>query len=87
MSSAWSFKIERLAPARLRYTDAMIAPTLQPFDRSAGVDIKAFGRLTSRRSRLHRFDNSFMQVTGQRFGIVLAPTGESMPLDSLSQTA
>jgi hypothetical protein len=52
-------------PARLRYTHAMIAPTLQPFDRSAGADLKAFGRLTSRRSRLHRFDNSFTQVTGQ----------------------
>src|SRR5512133_70938 len=45
----------------------MIAPTLQPFDRSAGTDFKAFGRLTSRRSRLHRFDNSLTQVTGQRF--------------------
>src|SRR5262245_47761419 len=54
-------------PARLRYTHAMIAPTLQPFDRSAGTDFKAFGRLTSRRSRLHRFDNSLTQVTGQRF--------------------
>src|ERR1700745_958156 len=54
-------------PARLRYTHAMIAPTLQPFDRSAGTDLKAFGRLTSRRSRLHRFDNSLTQVTGQRF--------------------
>src|SRR5438128_5677219 len=54
-------------PARLRYTHAMIAPTLQPFDRSAGTDLKAFGRLTSRRSHLHRFDNSLTQVTGQRF--------------------
>ena len=52
-------------PALLRYTHAIIAPTLQPFDRSAGADLKAFGRLTSRRSRLHRFDNSFTQVTGQ----------------------
>jgi hypothetical protein len=54
-------------PARLRYTHAMIAPTLQPFDRSAGTDFKAFGRLTSRRSHLDRFDNSLTQVTGQRF--------------------
>ena len=54
-------------PARLRYPHAMIAPTLQQFDRSAGTDFKAFGRLMSRRSRLHRFDNSLTQVTGQRF--------------------
>src|SRR5436309_14277352 len=74
-------------PARLRYTHAMIAPTLQTFDRSAGTDLKAFGRLTSRRSRLHRFDNSLTQVTGQRFRHRRSPPGESMPIDSLSQTA
>jgi hypothetical protein len=59
----------------------------QPLDRTAGTDLKALGRLTSRRSRLHCFDNSLTQVTENDFGIVVAPTGESMPIDSLIQTA
>jgi hypothetical protein len=36
---------------------------LQPFDRSAGADFKALGRLTSRRPRFDCFDNSLTQVT------------------------
>jgi hypothetical protein len=51
----------------------MVTPTLHPFDRTAGTDLKALGRLTSRRSRLHCFDNSLTQVTDSDFGIVLAP--------------
>src|SRR5262249_56133122 len=46
-------------PARLRYTHAMIAPTLQPFDRSAGADLKPFARPTSRPSPFHPLHNSF----------------------------
>src|SRR4029434_7210805 len=74
-------------PARLRYTHAMIAPTLQPFDRSAGTDLKAFA--ASRRDALA----CTASITRSRrspdsdFGIVVAPTGESMPIDSLRQTA
>src|SRR5262249_27540638 len=74
-------------PARFRYTHAMIAPPLQPFDRSAGTDFKASARLTSRRSRLHRFDNSLTQVTGQRFRHRRSPHRRINAIDSLSQTA
>src|SRR5262245_41594894 len=53
--------------AWFRFTHPVITPTLQPFDRSAGTNLKTFGRLTSRRSSLHCFDNSLTQVTRQRF--------------------
>ena len=52
---------------RFRHALPMITPTLQPFDSTAGTDLKALGRLTSRRSRLHCFDNSLTQVARQRF--------------------
>src|SRR5215475_8612478 len=51
---------------RFRRTYPMITPTLQPFDGRAGTDLKPLGRLTSRRSRFHCFDNSLTQVTRQR---------------------
>ena len=71
---------------RFRRTHSMITPPLQPFDRSAGADFKALGRLTSRRPRFDCFDNSLTQVTRQRFRHGRAPDSESIPIDSLSQT-
>jgi hypothetical protein len=59
------FQNRAAAAPRFRCTYPMITPTLQPLDRTA--DFKALGRLTSRRSRLHCLDNSFAQVTRQRF--------------------
>ena len=61
------FQNRAAAAPRFRCTYPMITPTLQPLDRRAGTDFKALGRLTSRRSRLHCLDNSFAQVTRQRF--------------------
>jgi hypothetical protein len=71
----------------LRRAHPMITPLLQPFDGSAGTDFKAFGRLTSRRSRFDCFDNSLTQVTRQRFRHGRGPDSESMPIDSLSKSA
>jgi hypothetical protein len=61
------FQNRAAAAPRFRCTYPMITPTLQPLNRRAGTDFKALGRLTSRRSRLHCLDNSFAQVTRQRF--------------------
>jgi len=41
----------------------MVAPLFQPLDRGTGTDLKALGHLTSRRSRVHCFDNALTQVT------------------------
>src|SRR5580704_16142168 len=54
----------RNAPAaRLRRGAPPVPPALQPLYRRAHAHLETFGRLASRRPRLHRFDNAFPQVT------------------------
>src|SRR5215472_5753911 len=61
------FQNRTATAARFRRTHPVITPALQPFDRRAGADLKALGRLTPRRPRFHCFDNALTQVTRQCF--------------------
>src|SRR5580692_2706058 len=49
--------------ARLRCGAPLLAPALQPLYRRRYAHLETFGRLASRRARLHGFDNAFPQVT------------------------
>src|ERR1700682_1245153 len=49
--------------ARLRCRASLLAPALQPLYRRRYAHLETFGRLASRRVRLHGFDNAFPQVT------------------------
>src|ERR1035437_5937300 len=67
-----------LAPtARFGRADSLLLPRLQPSDRRADTDIKAFRRLTSRRSHLNRFDHPFPQIRRIRYGHGAPPQAES----------
>src|SRR5450759_1199360 len=63
--------------ARLGRTDSVLPPRLQPSDRRTDADIKAFRRLTSRRSHLNRFDHPFPQIRRIRYGHGAPPKAES----------
>src|SRR6185437_4088284 len=49
--------------ARLRRGASAFVPALQPLDRRAYAHLETFGRLVSRCTGLHSFDNAFPQVT------------------------
>src|ERR1700731_472469 len=49
--------------ARLRCGAPLLAPALQPLYRRRYAHLETFGRLASRRARLHGFDSAFPQVT------------------------
>jgi hypothetical protein len=82
------FQDRTATAARFRRTHPVITPALQPFDRRTGADLKALGRLTPRRPRFHTASiTRSRRSPDSAFGIVVAPTGESMLIDSLNQTA
>src|SRR5271167_3747786 len=57
------FERRSAAAARLRRGAPCVAPALYPLYRRAHAYLETFGCLVARRSRLHRFDNAFPQVT------------------------
>src|ERR1700730_13454620 len=57
------FERRSAAAARLRRGAPYVAPALCPLYRRAHAYLETFGCLVARRSRLHRFDNAFPQVT------------------------
>ncbi len=63
--------------ARLGRTNSVLPPRLQPSDRRTDADIKAFRRLTSRRSHLNRFDHPSPQIRRIRYGHGAPPQTES----------
>src|ERR1700738_1216770 len=57
------FERRSAAAARLRRGAPCVAPALYPLYRRAHAYLETFGCLVARRSRRHRFDNAFPQVT------------------------
>src|SRR5215469_12376144 len=70
----------RPAPAaRLGRPPPLLLPRLEPLDRRAGADLKAFRRLTPRRSLFHRDQHSPAQIRRTRLRHGTPPRTESRP--------
>jgi hypothetical protein len=69
--------------AGLRRGAPALVPALHPLYRRTHAHPEMFGRLAPRRSRLHRFDHAFPQVTRIRLRHRPPPIGESMHKDWL----